>query len=438
MIDLTRIPPHNEDIETAVIATILSYFVDCEEHFEKLLPDDFYIPINKTIFNAIASVYASGVRPDDFTVSSYLKERNVDESVVYDIAREAQSATYLDYFISIIKERSVARKLIVSASSVVADAYNPEVNAYDTAERMELDAIAISTDSVKDKTIAMKSGEDIYKEMLDTPDVGRIFTGNSYYDNVYYLKGGSRRGQLEYVLAITGHGKTQYLAYLCAMYARNGNNVEWFQFEDSKYSTVELFLPYGSDVLKKIHITDECRNIQQVEKVLRRRKNQHDIVVVDYIQAVSSLGKKDIRERVSDVSERLRDMAKDYNCYVMGASQVGRDKTRGGYKAFPSLQDAKESGQVEQDAFVVTSVFRPNMVDELRSGVGVITNITGEEQIPDNALYYRNLKNRKQKVLYKPNLLWHTVNGLTDTETITPVKKVNSGSWYSKEEDVPF
>ena len=430
-----RIPPSVPEIEAAVLGVFMLE-ESALQYADQLTPEHFLEPNHKHVFNAIRAILESGAFPDMVTIESYLRNRNivVDTS---SLTNYVSSIANIEYHIAILKEKLIARKVITHCSTLLSEAYNPVSDGFELAERMEREAIGIFSATDSGKVIGLQTASEIYREMVNTPDVGRLHTGHPFYDNVYYSKGGSRRGQLEYVLAITGHGKTQYLAYMCAMYAKRGYNIEWFQFEDSKYSTVELFLPYGEEVLSRVFITDECRTVQQVESVLRRRKQQHDIVVVDYIQAVNSAGTKDVRERVSSVSEKLRSFAKDFNCYVIGASQVSRDKLRSGYKAFPTLQDAKESSQIEQDAFVVTSVFRPVMVEELRNGNGTVKGIHGDEMIPDSALYVRNLKNRKQKVNYTPRLLHHTEFGLSDVEIEVPVQPKKK-EWYLKEDDLPF
>jgi replicative DNA helicase len=239
-------------------------------------------------------------------------------------------------------------------------------------------------------------------------------------DEHYYATGGSRRTQLEYVLGISSHGKTHYMTFLAQLYARMGLNVDWFQFENSSYSTVRNFANYATSdnarklLFKNIRVTDKCRTIQDVTLSLRRlaHKRKIDVVIVDYIQAIGCATERDPRMKVNVISEALRDSAKDYDCYIVCGSQVGRDKTRKGYKSFPALQDAKESSNIEQDAFIVSSVFRPNAVDELRAGDRVISYEDNTITMPRNTVYVRQVKNRDQQIYHTPLTFEHTEHGL--------------------------
>jgi replicative DNA helicase len=319
------------------------------------------------------------------------------------------------YAASLIFDRYERRQIIYGSDQLSKTAQ--DINT-DYSEAFE--SFLKETTEKGRRNVNLLSAEEIYQAMLSQPDTGRIWTGNRTMDEYYYATGGSRRAQLEYVLGISSHGKTHYMTFLAEMYARQGNTIDWFQFENSSYSTVRNFAAYASNdkdrqkLFSKIRITDKCRSIQDVTLAMRRisHKRKLDIVVVDYVQAVSAHGFRDPRERINFISEKLRESAKDFDCYIIAGSQVARDKTRKGYKSWPGLQDAKESSNIEQDAFIVTSVFRPNSVDELRRGDRVLSLEDETVTIPKNALYFRQVKNRDQELDATAKLLQHTEHGL--------------------------
>jgi replicative DNA helicase len=106
-------------------------------------------------------------------------------------------------------------------------------------------------------------------------------------------------------------------------------------------------------------------NVFELRAKCRRLKAQHDIqlIIIDYLQLMTGGGdssKGGNREQeISAISRALKGLAKELNVPVIALSQLSRAvETRGGNKK-PQLSDLRESGAIEQDADIVSFIYRP-------------------------------------------------------------------------------
>jgi replicative DNA helicase len=138
---------------------------------------------------------------------------------------------------------------------------------------------------------------------------------------------------------------------------RNGklqNDQEWQRVHRAieKFNDVPIFIDDTPGI-----------NIFELRAKCRRLRKQHGIemVIIDYLQLMSGTGdgKGNREQEVSGISRALKGMAKELGIPVIALSQLSRSvESRGGSKR-PMLSDLRESGAIEQDADIVTFLFRP-------------------------------------------------------------------------------
>jgi replicative DNA helicase len=140
---------------------------------------------------------------------------------------------------------------------------------------------------------------------------------------------------------------------------------EWQQLHNQvdKLSNVPLYIDDTPGI-----------SIFELRAKCRRLKMQHDIqmIIIDYLQLMTGGGdnKGNREQEISMISRGLKGLAKELNVPVIALSQLSRAvETRGGSKR-PQLSDLRESGAIEQDADIVSFIYRPEYYQILEDEEG--------------------------------------------------------------------
>ena len=123
-------------------------------------------------------------------------------------------------------------------------------------------------------------------------------------------------------------------------------------------------------------------SIFELRAKARRLKQQHDIelIIIDYLQLMTAGSSKggNREQEISTISRSIKEIAKELNIPIIALSQLSRSvETRGGDKR-PMLSDLRESGAIEQDADIVTFIYRPEYYGITQDEAGNNLNGTGE------------------------------------------------------------
>jgi len=112
---------------------------------------------------------------------------------------------------------------------------------------------------------------------------------------------------------------------------------------------------------QQLTVDDSSRTIAKVRETatILKRKGGLDLLIVDYLQQVSCGGKSRYDD-VTGVSAGLKAIASELDCAVVAVSQLSRN----GEGRRPVLADLRESGQIEQDAYLVLFPYRPEVNED--------------------------------------------------------------------------
>lgn len=388
-----KIPPQAVELEKAVLGAMMIDRNGCTQALEILNQDAFYDYGHQIIFEAIADVFKKSKSVDLLTVSEQLKSSGKLEKCGGDFAlirltQAVASSAHIEHHSRIIIQKKIQRELIKNSSEIIESAYENDADVFNLLELSysKLNEIAKVTTRKKEQKVG-----DVLPKVLDKArkiNSGEIKAGiQTPFTKLTEYDGGWRNDELIIIAARPGMGKTS-MALLAALEpAKLGIPTAFFSLEMSAETLVsrvasmefkiynDKFNKKGINEFDEEKITTSLDNIpfyiddtssitiEEFQIKANRLKSEHGIklIVIDYIQLMEVADKKgkNREQEVSKISRGLKSVALELNIPIIALSQLSRAvETRGGSKR-PLLSDLRESGAIEQDADIVSFIFRP-------------------------------------------------------------------------------
>ena len=388
--------PHSAPAEQAVIGSMLIDSRCIPEVLEKLKPDEFYIQLNRDIYETIYTMFSYSMVIDPVTVLGQMKVRGVYkdncEDYLAEIMRVTPTAANVLEYAAIVRDRALLRRLGEAADEINAMVYEGSGEADSVLEAAESKMYALregrGTGGLKEIRYVMQNVFDAMSEAASSGSrIPGLSTGLPDLDNMIL---GLNRSELILIAARPGMGKTSIalnMALNVAMTQRK--KVAMFSLEMSREQLVSRLLSRASLVPSQNLLTGQLseqqwRDVAAAANTLSespiliddnptlkvsdmnaqcRMVKDLDLVVIDYLQLMQSAGSghswsnESRTQAVSDMSRMLKIMAKQLNVPVICLSQLSRANESRQDKR-PMLSDLRESGAIEQDADVVIGLYR--------------------------------------------------------------------------------
>ncbi len=390
-----RIPPHNNDAETSALGAMLLSKEAITLSIEIISVEDFYSPAHQKIYSSILSIYNRNEACDVVTLSEELLRTDSLEEVggsVYlaDISSSVAAVSNSRYYLNIIKEKSILRKLIDSSSKVITKAYSPEAAASSLIELAEKSIFEINEDSnrrglVNIRDIVLDSFSQMEQRAQNPGGLTGLSTGFVDLDRKL---SGLQKSDLVLIAARPSMGKTALMVNIATNAAlKNDAKVAIFSLEMSKNQLVQRVIssnahvdlqkvisgdinedewtkiinamPIISDLKIEIDDTAAISPLELKAKCRRMKVEKGlDLIVIDYLQLMQMSGRVESRQQeISTISRNLKAIAKELDVPVIALSQLSRaPELRSDHR--PILSDLRESGAIEQDADVVMFLYR--------------------------------------------------------------------------------
>ncbi len=392
-------PPHSIEAEMSVLGSMMLDETALLKAIEILQEDDFYIKAHKTIFKAIVELFEEKATADVLSVKDKLeKEKKLEE-----IGGAEYLGTLVDSVITpdliteharIVLEKSIYRKVIQVANSILSQAYQegfPADDLLDFAEHkiLEIGERRVSGGWVKSSDLVMRVFEEIERTMSSRE--GMVVGLPTGFKDLDSLTTGFQPGDLVILASRPSVGKTT-LALNIMRYLSIEKKIPTaiFSLEMTKEQLAfRLLCMQGRVDAQKIRrgivqkeeirkltsaanklakasiFIDDTAAIPILELKAKARRIVKEagvkLIVVDYLQLIQ--GPKDVDNRqqeISAISRSLKALAKELNITVLALSQLSRAVEQRHDKR-PQLSDLRESGAIEQDADTVLFIYRPEM-----------------------------------------------------------------------------
>jgi len=399
------VPPHSLEAEKSVIGAVLVDKDAIIKVSDFLRAEDFYHDAHHMIYQVVIDLYDKRTPIDLVTLTSALEDRQQlklvgGASYLALIAGEVPTAAHIFQYATIVKEKSILRKLIIAGDSIKGLGYQEGEDIEALIEKAEKSLFGVSQTFMSDRFVHIKDVlNQTYEKISDLHDPEAkekyrgIPTGFKSLDN---MLSGLQPADLVILAARPSMGKTALALNIAQNVAKKGASVGVISLEMSKEQLVErMFCSLlGVDSWKmrtgkltdddfskigavmdelnsmKIYIDDSVGNsISELKAKARRLKMESglDFLVIDYLQLMSSGsggGSNFNRvQEISDISRSLKGLARDLSIPILALSQLSRAVELRPSK-IPQLSDLRESGAIEQDADVVMMMYREDYYEE--------------------------------------------------------------------------
>ncbi len=392
--------PYSAEAEQAVLGAIIidnSMFDNVLDYIKTA--DYFYVSLHKLIFTAMQEMMNIGQSIDFVTLLNKLKQNSgfeeaTGKTYLVDLVDNCPAPSNAGSYAKIVADKYKLRMLITASREIIDDATAAEDETSVLLDSAEQRIYDIRSDSEKGGLERIGSVLLQTFERLDSlnreadESVRPVSTGIGDLDRVIT---GLNRSDLIILAARPGMGKTSFALNIARNVAcKSKKAVAFFSLEMSKEQLASRLLSAealvggtklrtgklsdeewqrlvpASDVLKNANLyIDDTPGITITEMKSRlRRLREIDLVVVDYLQLMSSTRRIESRvNEISEITRSLKIMAKELNVPVITLSQLSRaSEQRPDHR--PQLSDLRDSGSIEQDADIVLFLYREGYYDK--------------------------------------------------------------------------
>lgn len=394
-----KVQPQALPLEEAVLGALMLDKDALPTVLDILRPESFYKDAHQLIYEAILRLFQRSQPVDLLTVAEELRKNKDLETAggpqyLAELTTRVASAANIEYHARIIAQKFIQRELIRVSTQIIRDSYEDSTDVFTLLDDAEKNLFTITQQNLSRSvenlgTLAVKASKQI--EELRGKEDGLTGIPSGFHD-LDRLTSGWQPSDLVIIAARPGMGKTSFVLSLARNAARDYKRpIAIFSLEMSNLQLVQRLISMEAEVesgkLRNGQLDDsEWQQIQQSIELLsevpifiddtpginifelrakcRRLKMQHQIelVIIDYLQLMSggSDNQRGNREQeVSAISRALKALAKELSVPVIALSQLSRAvEVRGGSKR-PQLSDLRESGSIEQDADIVSFIYRP-------------------------------------------------------------------------------
>lgn len=394
-----KLPPQVLDLEEAVLGAMMIDKKGVDDVIDILQSDAFYKEAHKHIFEAIVQLFTETQPIDLLTVSAQLKKNGkLDISggdfYLIQLTQKVASSAHIEFHSRIILQKFIQRSLIRISSEIIEQSYDETTDVFDLLDQAESKLYEVTQGNIKRSSETAQSlvlqAKKRIEEISKQEGLSGVETGFNELDK---LTSGWQPSDLIIIAARPAMGKTAFVLSMARNIAIDfGHPVALFSLEMASVQLITRLISsetgLSSEKLRtgKLEphewtmLSTKVKNLEKAPLFIddtpslsifdlraksRRLVSQHGIkiIIVDYLQLMTAGGNGkgggNREQEISTISRNLKALAKELNVPVIALSQLSRAvETRGSSKR-PLLSDLRESGAIEQDADIVSFLYRP-------------------------------------------------------------------------------
>ena len=392
-----RVMPSNIDAEQAVIGSMFLSKYAAQKCVENLTNDLFYMDAHDKIFSCISDLMENNKPIDVTTVTEALEKKkhlNAVGGVSYitELINSVPSASNVDEYIKIVNEKAVLRRLIQESSKIADNAYNASDDLNDILDDAEKGILNVvrtrkGSEFKSIQEVLFKTQSDLEKLAQNKGEITGLATGFYEIDKV---TSGLHPNELIIIAARPAMGKTAFALNMATNIAMNQdkavalfnmemgaeqlairmlssagqvdqNKLKRGYFEHDDWKRINEAMSRLADT--KLFIDDTPgMTISEIKAKCRRLASQKDglaIIIIDYLTLIQGSSKYagNRQQEVSEISRSLKTLAMELGVPVVALAQLSRS-VEGREDKRPMLSDLRESGSIEQDADIVSFLYR--------------------------------------------------------------------------------
>jgi replicative DNA helicase len=424
-IDQIKLPPHSVEAEQSVLGGLLLEASALDKISDLMTADDFYRQEHRLIFRQIVRLSELAKPVDVITVAEALEIAGELDKVgglpyLGGLAQNVPSAANIRRYGEIVRERSIMRKLAEVGSDIASSAYNPTgrdaAQLLDEAESKVFE-IAEAGSKGKQGFIAMPPLLSQVVERIETlyardnpSDITGTATGFTDLDrntsglqagDLIIIAGRPSMGKTALAINIAENvamdsklpvaifsmemGATQLAMRMLGSVGKlNQQDLRTGRLQDDDWGRLTHALGRLNDA--PIHIDESAAlsslDLRARSRRLHRQNNGLGLIVVDYLQLMSSNVGKASENRateISEISRSLKALAKELHVPVIALSQLNRSLEQRPNKR-PVMSDLRESGAIEQDADLILFIYRDEVYNSDSPDKGKAEIIIGKQR----------------------------------------------------------
>ena len=425
--------PTNIEAEQAVLAAVLMDNRALEKISDFLKPEHFSHPAHQEIYRLALRWYAESKEFDIITAKTYLDQQGTLESVggvdyLTQLAGAGATVVNVEQYGHIVHDNAMRRELIelgqnIKDAAFVEDLENPVSNQIESAEQKLFnmamagetgrDVLPIATalkDALIEAEVAYKADGKLSGLTTGLHDLDKAISG-LHKSNLVIIAGRPGMGKTTLAMNIafnaanaifSGRANEQYkgavaffslemgASELAARVLSSQSRISASAMRDGSLTDEDfLKMTQFSDAISRIPLfIDDTpgMSVPMIRTRVRRLARKYGgiaLVVIDYLQLLTSPGGKNKDNRVQELSEitrGLKMLAKEFRVPVIALSQLSRSVESRDDKR-PQLSDLRESGSIEQDADIVMFTYREEYYLQNRDPSQRLSNTTNSNMV---------------------------------------------------------